>query len=130
MINIIQLQGTEKRLYQLIAPLIMNPEVLQKNNNYPFKTTKDFIWFIARNNKNVIGFVPVEVRGHLAIINNYYIKDEEEETLKKLIEQAVTEFSGKKKLQSVTLIEHQNIFAQCGFTLIKELKLYVKMKIE
>ena len=35
MIQTIQVQGTEKRLYQLIAPLVMNPDVLSANNNYP-----------------------------------------------------------------------------------------------
>ena len=40
MIQTIQVQGTEKRLYQLIAPLVMNPDVLSANNNYPFKTTE------------------------------------------------------------------------------------------
>lgn len=37
MIQTIQVQGTEKRLYQLIAPLVMNPDVLSANNNYPLK---------------------------------------------------------------------------------------------
>ena len=41
MIQTIQVQGTEKRLYQLIAPLVMNPDVLSANNNYPFKTTNN-----------------------------------------------------------------------------------------
>ena len=35
MTQIIELQGTEKRLYQLVAPLVMNPEVLKQNYNYP-----------------------------------------------------------------------------------------------
>ena len=31
------LKGTEKRMYELIAPLIMNADIIRINNNYPFK---------------------------------------------------------------------------------------------
>lgn len=47
MIQTIQLHGTDKQLYKIVAPLVMDPEVLKMNNNYPFKTTDKFIWFIA-----------------------------------------------------------------------------------
>ena len=30
MVQIIQLQGTDKRLYELVAPLVMNPEMPRK----------------------------------------------------------------------------------------------------
>lgn len=33
MIKLLKLQGTDKQLYQLVAPLVMDPEVLRKNNN-------------------------------------------------------------------------------------------------
>ena len=36
MVQIIQLQGTDKRLYELVAPLVMNPEILKQNYNYRF----------------------------------------------------------------------------------------------
>ncbi len=130
MINYIQLPGLDKRLYELVAPLVMNPEILRMNNNYPFKTTESFTWFIARKGRKVIGFVPVEVRNELAIINNYYIKEQEEETLKQLVEQAIACFAESKQLQAVVLVEHRDVFAKCGFTLEREWKLYVKMKIE
>ena len=67
MIQTIQVQGTEKRLYQLIAPLVMNPDVLSANNNYPFKTTDKFVWFVAVSGKKVVGFIPIEQRGNVAI---------------------------------------------------------------
>ena len=63
MIQTIQVQGTEKRLYQLIAPLVMNPDVLSANNNYPFKTTEQYVWFIAIDKKSVVGFMPVGIEG-------------------------------------------------------------------
>ena len=45
--DIIKLQGTDKKLYELIAPLVLNPAVLRQNNNYPFKTGPKYTWYIA-----------------------------------------------------------------------------------
>lgn len=42
MIQIIRLDGIDKKLYPLIGPLVMNPEVLRFNNNYPFKTGEQY----------------------------------------------------------------------------------------
>ena len=36
MIQVIQLKGKDKHLYQLLAPLVMDPDVIRANNNYPF----------------------------------------------------------------------------------------------
>ena len=46
-IEILKIQGQDKILYQLVAPLIMNPDVLRYNNGYPFKTSENFQWYIA-----------------------------------------------------------------------------------
>ena len=46
MIQVIQLKGKDKHLYQLLAPLVMDPDVIRANNNYPFKTSEDFVWYI------------------------------------------------------------------------------------
>ena len=56
MIQVIQLKGKDKHLYQLLAPLVMDPDVIRANNNYPFKTSEDFVWYIAIDNRDVIGF--------------------------------------------------------------------------
>ena len=45
--EILQLDGLEPQLFNLIGPLAMNPKVLRANNNYPFKTTERFQWYIA-----------------------------------------------------------------------------------
>lgn len=79
MIQIMKLNGTDKQLYKLVAPLVMDPEVLKMNNNYPFKTTDKFVWFVAVSGKKVVGFIPIEQRGNVAIINNYYIDKDQEE---------------------------------------------------
>ena len=55
MTQIVELKGTEKRLYQLVAPLVMNPVVLKQNYNYPFRTSENFIWFVAMEGKEIVG---------------------------------------------------------------------------
>ncbi len=52
--QVIQLQGNDKRLYELVAPLVMNPEVLRQNHNYPFRTTENFAWFIGMERKMLL----------------------------------------------------------------------------
>lgn len=127
MLQTIQLQGTESKLYRLVAPLVMDPDVLRRNNNYPFKTTKNYVWFVAINDKLVVGFIPVELRGKTAIINNYYVDEKEEEVLPLLISEVVAALGTEKKLSSVTLTEHRSVFEEQGFTVEKEWKRYVKM---
>ena len=53
MMQIIQLKGKDKHLYRLLAPLVMDPEVIRANNNYPFKTGEEYVWFIAIEDKEV-----------------------------------------------------------------------------
>lgn len=127
MLQTIQLQGTESKLYRLVAPLVMDPDVLRRNNNYPFKTTENYVWFVAINGKLVVGFIPVELRGKTAIINNYYVDEKDEEVLPLLISEVVAALGAEKKLSSVTLTEHRSVFEEQGFTVEKEWKRYVKM---
>ena len=125
MTQIIELQGTEKRLYQLVAPLVMNPEVLKQNYNYPFRTSESFVWFVAVDGKEVVGFIPRE-----AVINNYYIRNNNAEVLKALLEKVIAKMDKDKYLSSVTFVEHQEIFKELGFSVEKEWKRYVKMNKE
>ena len=126
MIQIIQLQGTDKRLYELVAPLVMNPDILKQNYNYPFRTSEDFVWFVAVDKKKVIGFIPVEEKKKECIINNYYIEGNNESTLKLLLEKVISETS--KELISVTFMEHCSLFKELGFSEEKVWTRYVKMK--
>ena len=110
MVQIIQLQGTDKRLYELVAPLVMNPEILKQNYNYPFRTSEDFVWFVAVDKKKVIGFIPVEEKKKEYVINNYYIESNNEDTLKLLLEKVISETNTSKELTSVTFMEHSSLF--------------------
>ena len=128
MVQIIQLQGTDKRLYELVAPLVMNPEILKQNYNYPFRTSEDFVWFVAVDKKKVIGFIPVEGKKKEYVINNYYIESNNEDTLKLLLEKVISETNTSKELTSVTFMEHSSLFKDLGFSEEKIWTRYVKMK--
>ena len=121
MVQIIQLQGTDKRLYELVAPLVMNPEILKQNYNYPFRTSEDFVWFVAVDKKKVIGFIPVEEKKKEYVINNYYIESNNEDTLKLLLEKVISETNTSKELTSVTFMEHSSLFKDLGFSEEKNL---------
>lgn len=128
MTQIIQLQGTDKRLYELVAPLVMNPEVLKQNFNYPFRTSENFVWFIALDKRKVIGFIPVEHKRKEFIINNYYIEGNDADTLKLLVEKVISETDKDIDLTSVTFMEHCSLFKELGFSEEKVWTRYVKMK--
>ena len=128
MVQIIQLQGTDKRLYELVAPLVMNPEILKQNYNYTFRTSEDFVWFVAVDKKKVIGFIPVEEKKKEYVINNYYIESNNEDTLKLLLEKVISETNTSKELTSVTFMEHSSLFKDLGFSEEKIWTRYVKMK--
>lgn len=128
MIQIIQLKGTDRRLYELVAPLVMNPDVLKQNYNYPFRTSEDFVWFVAVEKRKVIGFIPVEEKKKECIINNYYVEDNNESTLKLLLEKVISNTTAGKKLTSVTFMEHCSLFKELGFSEEKVWTRYVKMK--
>lgn len=134
MIQIIQLKGKDKHLYRLLVPLVMDPNVIRANNNYAFKTDENYTWFIAVENRNVIGFIPIEHKGSKkAIINNYYIAmegDAREEILSELLSTAVkaSETEGWL-LESVTLTPDKEIFEKFDFSsLDKKWTRYVKMR--
>lgn len=134
MIQVIQLKGKDKHLYRLLGPLVMDSEVLRANNNYPFKTSDNFVWFIATENRDVVGFVPVEQKSKKnAVINNYYVREEgerREEILAYLLPTVVAAFGPEEwLLNSVTLIQDKETFEKFGFiSMDKKWTRYVKMR--
>ena len=128
MMKIVQLPGTDRRLYELVAPLVMNPAVLKQNYNYPFRTSEDFVWFIALEDNAVVGFMPVEKKKGELVINNYYIKGNDEGILKQLLEEAINKSGEEANLAAVVFIEHSPLFKEFGFTDEKIWTRYVKMR--
>lgn len=131
--QIIKLKGKDKQLYRLLAPIVMDPEVIRANNNYPFKTGDEYVWYIAIEEREVMAFVPVEQRKQKrAIINNYYVNAEggkREELLSSLLPTIVSDFCpGNWRIDSVTLIQDQETFEKFEFvSLDKKWTRYVKM---
>lgn len=133
MMRIIQLKGKDKHLYRLLAPLVMDPEVIRANNNYPYKTGENYVWYVALEDNEVAGFVPVEEkRGKRCVINNYYVKEEgekREEILSKLLPAVLEDHvPGEWLVNSVTLIQDKETFEKFEFvSLDKKWTRYVKM---
>lgn len=122
------LKGTDKKLYELVAHLVMDPSVLKQNRNYPFKTMETFIWFIGMEDNQVIGFIPVEIREKQAIINNYYAIDEDLSVLDTMIKKASEYFNKDYTLISITQNQHVQAFIPNKFVIDHEWKNYVKMR--
>ena len=128
MIQTLKLHGTDKQLYRLVGPLVMDPEILKSNNNYPFKTTDQFLWFIAINGKEVVGFIPVEKRGGNIIMYNYYFNRGGEEAFSRLLVDALAVFDEEKNVYAVVQIQHRMIFEIFGFKIVKSWNQYIKMR--
>ena len=113
--QILQLPGTDKQLYELVAPLGMDPKVLRQNYNFPFRTSPRFEWFVAVDDGNVLGFVPVEHKRNEDVINNYYVVDRKTTVLEDLLQYAITHLEGGTMLAAVSFKEDKELFARLGF---------------
>ena len=113
-------------LFQLINR--PTPEVLKQNYNYPFRTSEEYEWFVALDNKHVVGFVPVEHKKYECVINNYYIKERNVDTLKLLLEKVLEKQGEESSLTAVSFVEDRDVFSELGFLEDKVWTRYVKMK--
>lgn len=128
-ITVVKMEGTSPELYGSVAPLVMNPEVIKYNHNYPFKTNESFIWFVAFQKKKVVGFLPVEIRKKAAVINNYYVEQDDEEVFKNLLEAVEEAFRGTDKvLEAVVQKIHESYFGAQDFEIERTWSVYLKMK--
>lgn len=129
MVVVVKMAGTSPELYSCIAPLVMDPEVIKYNHNYPFKTSESFIWFVAFSENQVIGFFPVEVRKKSLVINNYYVRKDDETVFLSLLEAVIREFmGGEKVLEAVVQKLHESYFLAKGFEIERTWSLYRKMR--
>ncbi len=122
------LPGTDERMYALVAPLIMSVPIIRQNNNYPFKTSRKHLWFVALEDDVVIGFMPVERLAAEARIDNYYAVGDDPDLLTDLINRVKEEFAQECPLYAIVHARHADVFSSCGFTEVKRWKLYVKME--
>lgn len=126
--KVIQLKGQDQRLYDLVAYLVMDEEVLKYNLNYPYKTSSEYCWFIATDKNKTLGFIPVKLKEEKAIINNYYVANDDSVVFCKLLKKVIQALSSEFEIESVTQIQHVSFFEESGFSTVLCWKRYVKMK--
>jgi superfamily II DNA or RNA helicase len=98
------LAGTEKRLYEVVGPLVMNPAVLRQNDGVAFKTSENHVYFVALDDADdCVGFIPVQKKGKMGLINNYYIQDRDKELMSSLIKSA-EKYLKSEKLKFLAII--------------------------
>jgi hypothetical protein len=125
--EIIKLDGSDQRLYYRVAHLIMDEDILKYNLNYPYKTSSNYCWFIAVEGGNTLGFIPVELGEGKAIINNYYVADDDSNVFSMLLKEIVRVLLPDFTIESVTQVRHIPDFERNGFSIILRWKRYVKM---
>ena len=126
--NILKLQGLDGRLFDLVAPLVMNPAVLRQNNNYPFKTTRNHVWYIAMDEQRVLGFMPVKMTLTNNCIDNYYISGDNSSVIEVLLDRIIHDFSSDGSLVAVVHERHVEDFSMKNFIPCVEWQKYVKMR--
>lgn len=129
MIKIEKVNGDDRRLYELVAGLAMDREVLKQNNNYPFWTSPRHVWFVAHDGKGqTSGFFPVEVTARSAKINNYYVAGDKAALLNRLMREVLRGYGEKQTIRAVVLARHATAFKSAGFQAVRELKRYSIME--
>ena len=126
--NILKLGGLDCRLFELVAPLVMNPAVLRQNNNYPFKTTRKYVWYVAEDGGRVLGFMPVKMAETNYRVDNYYISGDDSSVMERLLDGVIRDFSFGLPLVTIVHERHVEGFSRKNFISCVEWKRYVKMR--
>lgn len=126
--NILKLGGLDCRLFELVAPLVMNPAVLRQNNNYPFKTTRKYVWYVAEDGGRVLGFMPVKMAETNYRVDNYYISGDDSSVMERLLDGVIRDFSFGLSLVAIVHERHVEGFSRKNFISCVEWKRYVKMR--
>ena len=126
--NILKLGGLDCRLFELVAPLVMNPAVLRQYNNYPFKTTRKYVWYVAEDGGRVLGFMPVKMAETNYRVDNYYISGDDSSVMERLLDGVIRDFSFGLPLVAIVHERHVEGFSRKNFISCVEWKRYVKMR--
>lgn len=111
--EVISLHGMDDRLFELVARLVMNPDVLRQNNNYPFKTTPEYTWYICMRNGVVAGFMPVKATPGGLYLDNYYIGEDDPDVLETLITHILAAID--RPITVMSHKRHTDVFHSHGF---------------
>lgn len=124
--ELISLHGTDTRLYELVARLVMDPHILRLNNNYPFKTSPQYTWHIYLVNGEVAGFMPAKMAANGLYVDNYYIRDDDREVLENLICNVLS--STDRVVTALCHKRHTEAFRSHGFIICTVFAQYNKMQ--
>jgi len=122
-IRIEKVWGTDGRLYELIAPFVMNPEVIRLNGGYPFKNTEDHLWYISVRGKNM-------VTGFISLVNDHLCNDftwQDKDLLRILIERALMDVEKGTLVTFVADNSDRPLLEEMGFSVEKQWTKYFKM---
>ncbi|MDR0543825.1 MAG: hypothetical protein LBG30_00540 [Odoribacteraceae bacterium] len=97
------LQGTEQRLYDIVAPLVMDPKVIRQNDGVAFKTTANHAWILAIDKNECVGFLPIQQKKTFAEVNNYHVRDRDKKILDRMLAQAELQMK-KAGFETITVI--------------------------
>ena len=127
--EVIKLEGEDRQLYYLVGHLVMDEVVLAYNLNYPYKTSSEYCWFVAIDEKSdTLGFIPVKLNDGKAIINNYYVADDDSVVFSALLKEVTYSLLADYEIESITQMRHIPDFERCGFSVVLHWKRYVKMR--
>ena len=124
--EILRFNGLDKKLYELVAPLVMNPAILRQNNNYPFKTSSRYVWYVAIENDNVVGFIPLKSKEDGFSLDNYYVSGDDTETLENILRFIQEDIEPGTTITALVHKRHSRVFDKCRFSLWSELTNYDK----
>jgi hypothetical protein len=119
--QIVILHGTEKRLYDLVAPLVMDPAVLRQNHNVAFKTSPKFVWVVAIDEGVCVGFLPIQQKKEVAEINNYHVKEHSHKILSAMLKKAEQQAKDAKYADLIVIAHNVDapVFKRKGFSVAK-----------
>ena len=127
--EIFKFNGEDQRLYYLVAHLVMNEEVLRYNCNYPYRTSDAYKWFVAiDDNGSTLGFIPVKIKDGKAVINNYYVADDDAAVFASLLKEIIQDLLPDFEIESSTQMQHVPFFEKSGFSTLFNWKRYARMK--
>lgn len=107
--------GDDPRLYALTAHLVMDEEVVAYNQNYPFKTSPAYRWFIAAEDGRTLGFLPVKLTRKKAVVNNYYVADDDNAVFTVLLREVLRRIPPEYTIEAMVQIRHKKHFERSGF---------------
>ncbi|MBQ4278904.1 MAG: hypothetical protein IJC16_02970 [Rikenellaceae bacterium] len=129
--KIVKLQGTDRKLYELVAPLVMSPPIVRYNNNYPFKTGVRYTWYVAVENDAAVGFMPLRRNSSgECILDNYYVRGDDADLLERLLATVIADGENRAGLQATVHKRHVERFARQGFSPCLQWKNYEKMRYD